>query len=201
MAPVAPADYESVAFYPAAAAAAAAQAQPNLPPAPIVAQNLRDHSLEEMNLNVLRRYVPTIQSYIAMAHNATLFTWNLSSETGGWEETGVKGPFFVCIQEQRISPTGHLVPRACVFLLNRSSPENAVFDLATIAQCELTEVQQPMGEVSKGQPLGELLKGKLLSAVTDSGEGLGFFIDLEKAQETWDAFSTMWHSVRVAGQG
>lgn len=116
-----------------------------------------------------------------MAHNATLFTWNI--ETGGWEETGVKGPFFVCNQEQQLSTTtGRLIPRACAFILNRSSPENAVFDLATIAECEL-------------------LEGQLLSTMTDGGQGWGFFMDMGKAQETWDAFRKLWHTVRAAGQG
>ncbi|KAI3394899.1 hypothetical protein diail_2070, partial [Diaporthe ilicicola] len=163
-------DPQSGAFY------LGAPAQPQLQatlPTPIAVQNQREDTIDEINLTVLKRYVPTIQSYTAMAHNATLFKWN--TDIGGWEETGVKGPFFVCNQEQGLSSTGRAVPRACVFILNRSSPENAVFDLATIAQCEL-------------------LAGQLLSAVTDSGEGLGFFMDMGKAQETWNAFSGLWHN-------
>lgn len=138
------------------------------------------NTIDEINLAVLKRYAPTIQNYTAMAHNATLFTWNI--ETGGWEETGVKGPFFVCNQEHQVSATGHFVPRGCAFILNRSNPENAVFDLATIAECEL-------------------LQGQLLSTMTDSGEGWGFFMDMGKAQETWDAFRKLWHNVRAATQG
>ncbi|KAL1860295.1 hypothetical protein Daus18300_009350 [Diaporthe australafricana] len=172
-------DPQSGAFYLQPPAQPQPQSQPNLP-TPIIVQSQRENTIDEINLTVLKRYVPTIQGYTAMAHNATLFTWNI--DVGGWEETGVKGPFFVCNQEQGLSSTGRAIPRACVFILNRSSPENAVFDLATIAQCEL-------------------LNGQLLSAVTDSGEGLGFFIDMGKAQETWDAFSELWHNVRAAVQG
>lgn len=172
--PAAPADYESDAFYPETAA------QPAILPQPVPTQNQRVSTIDEINLTVLKRYVPTIQDYTAMAHNATLFTWNI--ETGGWEETGVKGPFFVCNQEQQLSPNGRFIPRGCAFILNRSSPENAVFDLATIAECEL-------------------LEGQLLSTMTDTGEGWGFFMDMGKAQETWDAFRKLWHSVRAARQG
>jgi hypothetical protein len=150
-----------------------------MPPQPAATQNQSVKTIDEINLTVLQRYVPTIQDYTAMAHNATLFTWN---DAGCWEETGVKGPFFVCNQEQQLSPTGHFIPRGCAFILNRNSPENAVFDLATIAQCEFSE-------------------GQLLSTMTDTGKGWGFFMDMGKAQETWDAFRKLWHSVRAARQG
>lgn len=173
--PAAPTDYESDAFY----SEAAVQAQQAIPPQPALIQNQKVNTIDEINLTVLKRYVPTIQNYTAMAHNATLFTWNI--ETGGWEETGVKGPFFVCNQEQQLSATGHFIPRGCAFILNRSNPDNAVFDLATIAECEL-------------------LEGQLLSTMTDAGEGWGFFMDMGKAQETWDAFRKLWHSVRAAPQ-
>lgn len=170
--PAAPADDESDAFY----SEAAVQPQQTITPH---TQNQRVNTIDEINLTVLKRYAPTVQNYTAMAHNATLFTWNI--ETGGWEETGVKGPFFVCNQEHQISTTGQFIPRGCAFILNRSNPENAVFDLATIAECEL-------------------LEGQLLSTMTDTGEGWGFFMDMGKAQETWDAFRKLWHTVRAARQ-
>jgi hypothetical protein len=174
-APALPSDYESDAFDPESAAQ-----PPVIPPQPAAPQGEGVKSIEGINLTVLQRYVPTIKNYTAMAHNATLFTWK--AETESWDETGVKGPFFICNQEPQSSPTGQPIPQGCAFILNRSSPENAVFDLATIAQCELSE-------------------GQLLSAMTDTGQVWAFFMDVERAQETWKAFRNLWLTVRAGKQG
>jgi hypothetical protein len=87
----------------------------------------------ELNLGVLKRYVPSITTIIAIAANAVIYTF--LTETQGWERSGVEGTLFVCSQEP--SPaTGE--PRFCLFILNRRGLNNIMVDLATVQECDIT---------------------------------------------------------------
>ena len=60
-------------------------AAPNLPPQSTVARL----SNTELNLSVLRRYLPSIRSIVSIAANAVVYT--ISPTTGQWEKSGVEG--------------------------------------------------------------------------------------------------------------
>ncbi|KXX78774.1 mRNA-decapping enzyme 1B [Madurella mycetomatis] len=95
---------------------------------------IRDNN--ELCLSVLRRYQPTIRSLLAIASNAVVYTFLES--TGGWEKYGVEGTLFVCDQEPIVAPgTGQVLPRVCVFVLNRRSMDNLVVDLLKVSDCEM----------------------------------------------------------------
>ncbi|KUI62801.1 mRNA-decapping enzyme 1B [Cytospora mali] len=162
-------DYESDANYlePSVSASALALAlQP---------EKQDSRTINDMNLAVLRRYDPTIQGYSAMSHNATLY----KMKDRQWEESGFKGPLFVCIQTPDLS-TGHITPRACIFVLNRLALENAIIDLTTVVRCELQD--------------------QLLIAVTNNKDVLGLHLDAESAGKTWSHVLEQWEPIQDAKQ-
>jgi len=89
----------------------------------------------ELSLRVLRRYQPAVRSIVAIAANAVAY--NFSDATQGWEKHGAEGTMFICEQEPIVAPTGHVLPRACVFVLNRRSMENLTIDLLSVTDCEV----------------------------------------------------------------
>ncbi|OAA56543.1 decapping enzyme [Niveomyces insectorum RCEF 264] len=94
-------------------------------------------TLTSMNLHVLRRYEPTIRSILAVAASTVVYVLNYA--TGGWEkpEPPVEGTLFLCEQEP-LAVGQYVVPRACVFLLNRKGLMNVVVDLAQVNVAEVT---------------------------------------------------------------
>ena len=89
----------------------------------------------ELGLRVLRRYQPSVRSIIAIAANAVAY--NLPEATQGWEKHGAEGTMFICEQEPVVAPTGQVLPRACVFVLNRRSMDNLTIDLLNVTDCEV----------------------------------------------------------------
>jgi hypothetical protein len=88
----------------------------------------------DLNLSVLRRYLPAIRSILSIAANAVVYTF---SETGqSWEKHGVVGTMFVCEQEPIVTASGQALPRVCVFVLNRHGLDNLVVDLVRVSDCE-----------------------------------------------------------------
>jgi len=87
----------------------------------------------ELNLGVLKRYVPSITTIIAIAANAVIYTF--LNDTQSWDRSGVEGTLFVCSQDPS-SVTGE--PRFCVFILNRRGLNNIMLDLAAVAECDIT---------------------------------------------------------------
>ncbi|AEO56644.1 hypothetical protein MYCTH_2138386 [Thermothelomyces thermophilus ATCC 42464] len=96
-------------------------------------QPARDNT--ELSLRVLRRYQPSIRSILSIAANAVAY--NFLESTQGWEKHGAEGTMFVCEQEPFVSHTGEVVPRVCVFVLNRRSMENLEIDLLRVTDCEV----------------------------------------------------------------
>ncbi|KAK4119159.1 PH domain-like protein [Parathielavia appendiculata] len=96
-------------------------------------QPARDNT--ELSLRVLRRYQPSIRSILAIAANAVAYTFLESTQ--GWEKHGAEGTLFVCEQEPIVAPTGQVLPRVCVFVLNRRSMENLEVDLLRVTDCEV----------------------------------------------------------------
>jgi hypothetical protein len=87
----------------------------------------------ELNLSVLRRYLPSIRSIVSIAANAVVYN---ISPAQSWEKSGVEGTLFVCEQEPAVV-SGHPVPRACVFVLNRRGLDNLVVELCHASVCEV----------------------------------------------------------------
>ncbi|ROV87963.1 hypothetical protein VMCG_10665 [Cytospora schulzeri] len=163
-------DYESDAIY--------LEPSASTLPLPLALQPEKPDSrtINDMNLAVLRRYDPTIQGYSAMSHNATLYKMNNDRQ---WEESGVKGPLFVCIQTADLS-AGEPISHACIFVLNRQALENAFIDLTTVKHCELQD--------------------QLLIVVTDDGKVLGLHLDAESAGKTYSHVLEQWEPIRDANK-
>lgn len=96
----------------------------------------------ELNLTVLRRYMPDIEHIIGHAPFSVVYTF--SPETQQWEKFGVEGTLFVCqLTGQRYS----------VVILNRKSLDNFVTELTSADDVEVTEqyvILQALG--SDGTP-------------------------------------------------
>ncbi|PHH80699.1 hypothetical protein CDD82_1554 [Ophiocordyceps australis] len=114
-------DYESD----AAALAAAANQESYAPPPP--------RTNTELNLSVLRRYIPSVQSLLSIAANAVVYNFDAASET--WDKAGIEGTLFVCTQ----LPHDHTLGGACVFVLNRRGLDNLSLHLARVDHVEMTD--------------------------------------------------------------
>lgn len=95
-------------------------------PAPPVRTN------QELNMLVLRRWCPDLQSILAIAPFAVLYIF--SPDTQAWEKCETQGSLFLC-QLQSYDST----PRYRVIILNRKNPENWTFDVETSDSIEVTE--------------------------------------------------------------
>ena len=85
----------------------------------------------ELNLLVLRRYVPDIERIISVAPFAVVYLF--SPETQQWEKSGVEGTLFVC------QLAGTQYPRYSVVILNRKSLDNFIMELVSGEDIEITE--------------------------------------------------------------
>ena len=88
----------------------------------------------ELNLAVLQRYLPSIQSILSIAANAVVYTFD--SDSGSWDKSGIEGTLFVCAQSPLPEDPGRNA-RACVFVLNRRGLDNLVVDLARVSHVEI----------------------------------------------------------------
>ncbi|PHH92944.1 hypothetical protein CDD83_3434 [Cordyceps sp. RAO-2017] len=138
----------------------------------------------ELNLSVLQRYLPSIQSILSIAANAVVYTFAAASES--WDKSGIEGTLFVCAQSSLPDDASHR-PRACVFVLNRRSLDNLVVDLARVTHVEIMD---------------ELI---ILRVEGDREEGekvLGIWIhnDKDETRETNGAvIQESWKAVRSGG--
>ncbi|KAL8403371.1 hypothetical protein RB594_008572 [Gaeumannomyces avenae] len=102
--------------------------------APQVLQPNRTNT--EINLKVLQRYLPSIQSIASIAANAVVYTFDPA--TNAWDKSGVEGTMFVCDQEPLSLGGSGSLPRSCVFVLNRRALENVIIDLAVVNHYEIS---------------------------------------------------------------
>lgn len=87
----------------------------------------------ELNLLVLRRYIPTTERIISIAPFAVVYLF--SPESQQWEKSGTEGTLFVC----QLSDPQQQQPRYNVVILNRKSLENFVAELMSEDDIEVTE--------------------------------------------------------------
>ncbi|KAK1987578.1 Dcp1-like decapping family protein [Colletotrichum cereale] len=90
----------------------------------------------DLNLSVLRRYLPSINSTLSIAANAVVYTFNPSLP--GWDKTGIEGTYFLCMQDPAPAALP-AAPRACIFVLNRRGLENVILDLGDVADFEVVD--------------------------------------------------------------
>jgi len=88
---------------------------------------------EELNLTVLRRHDPEIQSIISVAPFAVVYVF--SSESQSWVKNGVEGALFVCLLNTTTSGS----ERYSVFILNRKGVENFRTELKATGDVEITD--------------------------------------------------------------
>ncbi|KAK3652481.1 hypothetical protein LTR56_005192 [Elasticomyces elasticus] len=113
---------------------------------PVLAPPPQNINTGELNLTVLRRYNPSINSIISIAPFAVLYTFSPDSQA--WEKCGVEGTLFIC----HLSDTG--TARYNAMILNRKSLENFEAELKSADDVEITEeyvILQAMGD--EGTPV------------------------------------------------
>ncbi|KAB5576115.1 hypothetical protein GE09DRAFT_615986 [Coniochaeta sp. 2T2.1] len=186
---VAASDYESD--------AAQYMGAPDLPPPSTVARL----SNTELNLSVLRRYLPSIRSIVSIAANAVVYT--ISPTTGQWEKSGVEGTLFVCEQEPVVDLAGHVLPRACVFILNRRGLENLVIHLCNTSACEVVGELINFYVEDKGDATAAAA-AEALDVSAGNGQDnrvIGLWIHADKddtRQVNADVILSLWNQCRLA---
>ncbi|KAF9871741.1 Dcp1-like decapping family protein [Colletotrichum karsti] len=104
-------------------------------PAPAPNPSLLTRTNTDLNLSVLRRYLPSINATLSIAANAVVYTFNPSLP--GWDKTGIEGTYFLCMQDP--PPGAPAAARACIFVLNRRGLENVILDLGDVADFEVMD--------------------------------------------------------------
>ncbi|KAK3685311.1 hypothetical protein B0T22DRAFT_382916 [Podospora appendiculata] len=97
--------------------------------------HLPNRSNTDLNLSVLQRYVPSIQSISSIAANAVVYIFSQARQE--WDKSGVEGTMFVCEQDPLVTVDGQELPQVCVFVLNRRGLDNLVVDLMRVSDCEM----------------------------------------------------------------
>ncbi|TGJ87197.1 hypothetical protein E0Z10_g1601 [Xylaria hypoxylon] len=103
-----------------------APSHPSVQPAALAGRTNTD-----LNLDVLRRYLPSITSVLSIAANAVVYTFQPPSE---WKRTNMEGTMFICSQRKGPGEGGET---GCLFILNRKGLQNFVLDLDTVGDFEL----------------------------------------------------------------
>ncbi|KAH8652044.1 hypothetical protein BX600DRAFT_87210 [Xylariales sp. PMI_506] len=101
------------------------------PPPPAAA--LAQRSNTELNMTVLRRYLPAISDIRSIAANAVVYT--LDANVGSWDKSNIEGTMFVCQLRGR---DGHDDDH-CIFILNRKAIDNLILPLASVKEVELKD--------------------------------------------------------------
>lgn len=104
--------------------AAVTDATPSMAPPP-------NRTNTELNMLVLKRYVPDIERIISIAPFAVVYLF--SPETQQWEKSGTEGTLFVC----QLAGSEH--PRYNVVILNRKGLDNFITELVSGEDIEITE--------------------------------------------------------------
>jgi len=82
----------------------------------------------ELNISVLRRYIPAITSIPSLASSTDVYTYSPSAQQ--WERAEINGTLFVC---ERNHGDGY-----CIIILNKKGLENLIIDMADMLEVELT---------------------------------------------------------------
>jgi hypothetical protein len=149
-------------------------AHPAVPPAA-----LAQRSNTELNMAVLKRYLPDISDIRSVAANAVVYT--LDPETVTWDKANVEGTMFVCKQ-------GKQEARGCIFVLNRKGLDNLIVNLAHVQHIEVKDNLLILAMENKD---GDEATSKVL--------GLFIHADMESTRATnTDLIQALWTEVREA---
>ncbi|KAJ4389508.1 hypothetical protein N0V93_006978 [Gnomoniopsis smithogilvyi] len=141
--------------------------------------------IDDMNLRVLRRYVPSIQSYLKpISTSTTVYKWDAKEDTYG--DAIAKGPLFVCNQDPDMS-SGQPVTRACIVVINRQAFDNCVIPLANPTFISQNEDQKRLIEVHTANPQGDIVVW-------------GLYVDPEGLDATLAAIQDRSNAVRRTAQ-
>jgi hypothetical protein len=146
--------------------------------------NVPSRSNTELNLSVLRRYRPSIQTILSIAPSAQIYTY--SPSTTSWLKTDTEGTLFVC----QLSPdNAGVAVDYCIVVLNRRGLENLMLDLSTVENVEITDEFLMVGVNGDGE---------------EGMKMLGFFIHADKSdtrEVNCRLIREKWEEVRATDTG
>jgi hypothetical protein len=100
-------------------------------------EHLTTRTDADLNLSVLRRYLPTIRSIVSIASISTVYHFQHAAQI--WDKTGVEGTLFLCELEPIVLAEGVEIGQDVAFVLNRKGLDNFSVDLRTLAVCETAD--------------------------------------------------------------
>ncbi|KAH9995934.1 hypothetical protein F4779DRAFT_607172 [Xylariaceae sp. FL0662B] len=106
------------------------------PPSSVAALASRTNT--ELNLSVLKRYLPSITNILSIAANAVVYTF---TPPASWHKTKLEGTFFICAQGSSSGSSSQdraIGDDGCLFILNRKGPHNLILDLNTVSNFEVS---------------------------------------------------------------
>jgi len=100
---------------------------------PDVYPPLHKRTNEELNLSVLRRYLPSVSTIISIANYSVLYTFVTPSQQ--WQKSEIEGTLFICALEP--SPSG--IEQFSVMILNRRGLENFISEIKSPDHVEISD--------------------------------------------------------------
>lgn len=149
----------------------------------------------ELNMSVLKRYVSGLRAIPLTCSFVRLYEW--SSTTNSWELRDVEGPMFLCECDPIVLPTGHELPQANLFVLNRRSMENLTINLSKVEMYEATNekflsLKMEADEAGPGRALGFHLHS---NEEKGTGDSQGQFL---MEDPDWSLIQAHWEKARAA---
>lgn len=89
---------------------------------------------DQINANVIKKYVPSLSHIIAVGPNAVIYTF--APDSSNWDKANIEGSMFIC-QLTPSSVTGG--PRHCIIVLNRKGMDNLIIESAEIEDVEIKD--------------------------------------------------------------
>ncbi|KAI1259393.1 PH domain-like protein [Xylariaceae sp. FL1019] len=166
-----------------------AQYMASHPAMPVAALAARTNT--ELNMSVIRRYVPSVTSILSIAANAVVYTFEPPSE---WKRMSMlEGTMFICSEGDH---AGEVSENGCLFILNRKGLDNLILDLNTVDDFELSNDLL----IFKLSPAANVTM-KLETGATIAPEVLGIWTYAEEDSERQTNATLiyeMWSKVRQA---
>lgn len=89
----------------------------------------------DLNLTVIRRYIPNVRSITYIAASAVLYSFNPTS--GGWDKMAIEGTLFITSDHDIDVETGNEV--FTVLVLNRRGMNNFIVEIGDLMDVEVTK--------------------------------------------------------------
>jgi len=94
---------------------------------------LHKRTNEELNLSVLRRYLPSVSTIVSIANYSVLYTFVASSQQ--WQKSEIEGTLFICALE----PLASGAEEFSVVILNRRGLENFISKIKSPDHVEISD--------------------------------------------------------------